>query len=137
MAIRFPAQSSTTMVSPMTRPSPSKTAETIPEREAGTSTRPIVNTDFAVFDKSGAAILGPVPINTLWSNFGGGCETNNDGDPVVKYDSIADRWVIAQPSFSTLPYLECVAVSTSGDPTGSYNRYSFSYTDFPDYPKIG
>ncbi|TLY66965.1 MAG: hypothetical protein E6K47_12410, partial [Gammaproteobacteria bacterium] len=98
-----------------------------------------VNTDFAVFDKSGAAILGPVPINTLWSNFGGGCETNNDGDPVVKYDSIADRWVIAQPSFSTLPYLECVAVSTSGDPTGSYNRYSFSYgnTDFPDYPKIG
>src|SRR6267378_4240713 len=41
------------------------------------------------------------------------------------------------PSSSTLPYLECVAVSTSGDPTGSYNRYSFSYTDFPDYPKIG
>ncbi len=99
----------------------------------------IVNTDFAVFNKSGAALFGPVPINTLWSGFGGGCETNNDGDPVVDYDNIADRWVIAQPSFSTLPYLECVAVSTSGDPTGSYNRYSFSYgnTDFPDYPKIG
>ena len=97
----------------------------------------IVNTDFAVFDKSGAALFGPVPINTLWSGFGGGCETNNDGDPVVEYDNIADRWVIAQPSFSSLPYLECVAVSTSGDPTGSYNRYSFGNTDFPDYPKIG
>src|SRR5437870_2158395 len=97
----------------------------------------IVNADFAVFDKSGAALLGPVPINTLWSGFGGDCETNNDGDPVVEYDKLADRWVIAQPSFSTLPYLECVAVSTSGDPTSTYNRYSFSYTDFPDYPNIG
>src|SRR5438105_6726735 len=97
----------------------------------------IVNTDFAVFDKSGAAIFGPVPINTLWSGFGGACESNNDGDPVVEYDKLADRWVIAQPSFSTTPYLECVAVSTTADPTGSYNRYSFSNTDFPDYPKIG
>src|SRR5437588_5845109 len=96
----------------------------------------IVNTDFAVFDKSSTALFGPVPINTLWSGFGGGCETNNDGDPVVEYDKLADRWVIAQPSFST-PYLECVAVSTTADPTGSYNRYSFSNTDFPDYPKIG
>src|SRR5207253_9975972 len=96
----------------------------------------IVNTDFAVFDKSGAAIFGPVAINTLWSGFGGACESNNDGDPVVKYDTIADRWMIAQPSFSTTPYLECVAVSTTADPTGSYNRYSFPYTNFPDYPKI-
>lgn len=27
----------------------------------------------------------------LWSGFGGGCQTNNDGDPVVVYDPIADR----------------------------------------------
>ena len=40
----------------------------------------LVNTDFAVFDKSGTAIFGPVATNTLWSGFGGGCETNNDGD---------------------------------------------------------
>src|SRR3989442_1579079 len=33
----------------------------------------------------------------------------------------------------------CVAVSTTPDPTGSYNRYSFNYgnTNFPDYPKLG
>ena len=98
----------------------------------------IVNTDFVVFNKSGTVLYGPVPVNTLWSGFGGGCQTNNDGDPVVLYDKIADRWVISQFSVSTTPYLECVAVSTSGDPTGSYNRYSFSYgnTDFPDYPKM-
>jgi hypothetical protein len=99
----------------------------------------IVNTDFAIFNKSGTVLYGPVPINTLWSGFGGGCQTNNDGDPVVLYDSISDRWVISQFSVSTTPYLQCVAVSQTGDPTGAYYRYSFNYgnTDFPDYPKMG
>ena len=35
----------------------------------------IVNTAFAVFNKSGTPIYGPVATNTLWSGFGGGCET--------------------------------------------------------------
>ena len=98
-----------------------------------------VNTDFAVFNKSGGLMYGPVTINTLWAGFGGGCQTNNDGDPVVRYDPIADRWIITQFSVTTLPYLQCVAVSTTGDPLGSYYRYSFSYgnTEFPDYPKLG
>ena len=99
-----------------------------------------VNSDFAIYNKgSGAVIYGPVPINTLWSGFGGGCQTNNDGDPVVVYDRMADRWIISQFSVSSTPYLQCVAVSQTGDPTGSYYRYSFSYgnTDFPDYPKMG
>ena len=97
----------------------------------------LVNTSFAVFDKSGTALYGPVPTNTLWSGFGGGCETNNDGDGTVAYDRIANRWIISQFSVSSTPYLQCVAVSTSGDPTGTYNRYSFQYNDFPDYPKLG
>src|SRR5207245_2121771 len=29
------------------------------------------------------------------------------------------------------------AVETSGDPSGTYYRYSFQYGNFPDYPKIG
>ena len=98
-----------------------------------------VNTDFAVFSKSnGALVFGPVPINTLWSGFGGGCQTNNDGDPTVVYDKIANRWIIAQFSVNTTPFLQCVAVSQTSDATGSYFRYSFSYgTQFPDYPKMG
>jgi hypothetical protein len=97
-----------------------------------------VNTDLAVFNKSGTVLYGPVAINTLWTGFGGGCQTNNDGDATVSYDRIADRWVIQQFSVSTTPYLDCVAVSQTPDPTGAWNRYSFSYgnTDFPDYPKL-
>jgi len=98
----------------------------------------IVNTDFAIFSKTGTALFGPVPINTLWSGFGGRCATENDGDPVVVYDRIADRWIISQFQVTVTPFQQCVAVSATPDPTGSYFRYAFSYTDgFPDYPKMG
>src|SRR5439155_3335197 len=82
-----------------------------------------VNESFAVFNKSnGGLVQGPVAGNTLWSGFGGGCETNNDGDPIVQYDKAAGRWVFTQFSVSTTPYLQCVAVSTTSDATGSYSR---------------
>jgi hypothetical protein len=99
-----------------------------------------VNESFAVFDKTtGALLAGPTPGNALWSGFGGGCQTNNDGDPIVQYDKLANRWIFTQFSVSTTPYLQCVAVSTTSDATGTYNRYSFSYgtVQFPDYPKLG
>jgi len=97
----------------------------------------IVNTSFAVFDKTGKVLFGPAATRTLWSGFGGGCQANNDGDATVVYDRQADRWIISQFSVSTTPFLQCVAVSTSGDPTGSYFRYAFQYSNFPDYPKMG
>ena len=97
-----------------------------------------VNSSFAVFNKStGAIVSGPTAGNSLWSGFGGGCQTNNDGDPVVLYDKLANRWIFSQFSVSTTPFLQCVAVSTTSDATGTYNRYSFSYSGFDDYPKMG
>ena len=99
-----------------------------------------VNAQFAVFDKvTGALVAGPTDGSTPWTGFGGGCEINNDGDPIVQYDKMANRWILTQFSILTLPYTECVAVSTTSDATGTYNRYAFSFgdTDFPDYPKLG
>jgi hypothetical protein len=97
-----------------------------------------VNTSFAIFNKTtGALIAGPTAGNALWAGFGGGCQTNNDGDPVVVYDKLAQRWVFSQFSVTTTPYLQCVAVSTTSDATGTYNRYSFQYNNFDDYPKMG
>ncbi len=98
----------------------------------------IVNSSFAIFNKTtGALVAGPSATNTLWSGFGGGCQTNNDGDGVALYDKQANRWVISQFSVTTTPYLQCVAVSTTSDATGTYNRYSFQYSNFDDYPKMG
>ncbi|MCW2916947.1 MAG: hypothetical protein JWN52_5015 [Actinomycetia bacterium] len=99
----------------------------------------IVNTAYAVFSKTGSVVYGPVNSNTLWSGFGGSCESTNDGDASVRWDSLASRWVVTQfanAASASGPYYECVAVSTSADATGSYNRYSFQFSSFPDYPKI-
>ena len=76
--------------------------------------------------------------NVVWQGFGGRCESDNDGDPIVQYDQLADRWILTQFAVSATPYTQCVAVSTGSDPTGTYNRYSYSFNrDFNDYPKLG
>src|SRR5256884_3876887 len=99
----------------------------------------IVNEGYQVFDKtSGASQLGPSGIATLWSGFGGVCQSNGSGDPVVLYDQLADRWVISQFAGVSVPTDECIAVSTSGDATGSYYRYDFHLgSNFFDYPHLG
>src|SRR5262249_16796486 len=97
----------------------------------------IVNEGYQVFDKStGGSVLGPAGISTLWTGFGGVCETSGHGDPVVLYDRLANRWVISQFAGS-VPTDECIAVSTTSDATSSYNRYGFHLgTNFFDYPKL-
>ena len=98
-----------------------------------------VNSSFAIFDKATkAATLGPADGLTLWQGFGGVCESRNDGDPVVQYDKLANRWVLSQFAVpSGGPYTQCIAVSTTSDATGTYNRYQFSYPQFNDFPKLG
>lgn len=97
-----------------------------------------VNSSFAIYNRTGTKLYGPAAINTVWQGFGGACETRNDGDPILLYDNIADRWLISQFTAAS-PYYECIAISQSGDPTGAWYRYAFqlSTTDFPDYPKFG
>ncbi len=106
----------------------------------------IVNEGYQVFDKAtGNSVLGPASIRSVWAGFGGVCETSGSGDPVVLYDKIANRWVITQFAVSTgtsVPNRECIAVSTTSDATGTYNRYDFDLrplggSNFYDYPKLG
>src|SRR5262249_26045566 len=98
-----------------------------------------VNESFAVFDKATGSILyGPAAGNTLWFGFGGKCETNNDGDPIVQYDKAANRWVMTQFAVTgSGGFFQCVAISQTSDATGAYYRYAFSYSNFNDYPKLG
>ena len=105
----------------------------------------MTNLTFAVYDKSGNRLLGPVDTGTLWSNFAVPDCTDPSGDPVVMYDQFTDRWILSQFTTSglddaTKPFWNCVAVSTTSDPTGSYYRYAFptaNFQFFPDYPKYG
>ena len=105
-----------------------------------------VNLSFAVYTKTGVKVYpsgsGYAAGNTLWQGFGGACETANDGDPITLYDRQAGRWLMAQfalPNYPSGPYYECIAVSQTGDPTGSWYRYVWQSPSnkVNDYPKFG
>src|SRR5436190_2038616 len=101
----------------------------------------MVNSSFAIYSKTGTRLTGPTHINALWAGLPGPCKDDNDGDPIVVYDHLADRWVLSQFAVNggNGPYDECIAVSTTSDPTGSYYVYDFHLSDtvFHDYPKLG
>ena len=102
----------------------------------------IVNVGFQIWNKSGVSLYGPADNNTLWAGFGGPCQTSNDGDPIVLYDQLANRWLLTQfalPNFPAGPSYQCIAVSQTGDPTGIYYRYAYttSQTLIEDYPHLG
>jgi Cep192 domain 4/Abnormal spindle-like microcephaly-assoc'd, ASPM-SPD-2-Hydin len=96
-----------------------------------------INLFYAVYDKAGHRTFGPFPGNNFWTGFGGGCQSDNNGDPTIRFDAAAQRWVVSQFDLG-FGFGQCVAVSTTSDATGSYNRYRFpSFNgDFPDYPKL-
>ncbi len=101
-----------------------------------------VNVRFQIWNKTGTSLLGPLNLGTIWSGFPGPWSTSlNDGDPIVLYDEAADRWFIAQfslPNYPNGPSYIIIAISQTGDPTGAWHRYGFTYsTGIPDYPKFG
>lgn len=101
-----------------------------------------VNSMIQIYSKTGVSKYGPVPTSTLWNNFPGNWDGHNDGDALVMYDELADRWIISQFAVDCGTYpnyteYELVAVSQTSDPQGAYYRYAFQFDYMPDYPKMG
>lgn len=102
---------------------------------------------FRVFNKTGTALTATARISTLFTGLPATnkCRLRDNGDVVVNYDPLADRWLVSQFAIqddggdSTAPFYQCIAVSTSGDPTGSWFAYAFRgpNSNFPDYPHWG
>ena len=70
----------------------------------------IVNSRMAVFTKkgrlfatTGRVLYGAVETRNVFKDFGGPCEARNNGDAVVRYDQLANRWLIVMPIFSRVP----------------------------------
>jgi hypothetical protein len=143
----------------------------------------IVNSQLAIFTRTGTLVYGPTSTNTIFAAVGGVCEERPNSDAVVRYDQIAKRWLVVMSIFRRtvfdtdrsktgqpakpgepapasvgkpgppppLPlapqrgqqppqpregtYAICYAVSTGTDPLGTYNRYVFERSLFPDYPR--
>ena len=99
----------------------------------------MINLAFAIWDKAGNKLYGPVDNSTLWQGFVGPWTGTNDGDPIVLYDEEADRWMASQFAINTSngTYWQLIAVSETGDPLGAYFQYAFEFPGFNDYPKMG
>src|SRR4029077_7361247 len=78
-----------------------------------------LNVAFRVFDKSGNPLTPVTTFNSFFAPLGDGtpCGANeNQGDPFVFYDHLADRWVVSDFAFTrtdlshTLFY-ECIGIS--------------------------
>jgi hypothetical protein len=102
-----------------------------------------VNTSIGIYTKTTGARVAAFTFDTFFNGTGTPCDNSNQGDPIVLYDPIADRWLITDFAWSNLmsgPYYECLAISQTGDPvTGGWYQYGFvanaNYLD--DYPKLG
>jgi PKD repeat protein len=101
----------------------------------------MINSLTTIFDKNGSIVSGPFASNAIWQGIGNNCEAYNQGDPIVLYDEQNDRWLASQFAFpdNLSSFSQCVAISQTGDPTGAWNRYEFSFDGFGfnDYPKHG
>lgn len=113
-----------------------------------------VNSSYAIYSKTGTR-LAAFTEDQLWSGVGTTpCNGNSQGDPIVLYDPIGDRWFLTHFAFlesggnPASPFYECIAVSKTGDPvTGGWWLYALRMdpggTGRPpvgtmnDYPKFG
>lgn len=99
----------------------------------------MINLSFAIWDKEGNQLYGPVANSTLWNGFIGPWTGTNDGDPIVLFDEEANRWMASQFAINTSngTYWELIAISETSDPLGSWYQYAFQFPAFNDYPKFG
>jgi hypothetical protein len=82
----------------------------------------LVNTKMAVFtkkgkrfDTTGKVLYGPVNTGNVFKDFGEFGNLNS-GDAVVRYDQLADRWLIVMPIFRRLPFKKNDPPGKSGGP---------------------
>ncbi|HET6863040.1 MAG TPA: hypothetical protein VFH91_08325, partial [Pyrinomonadaceae bacterium] len=100
----------------------------------------MVNSSFRIYDRAGNPLIPLTSIGTLFSSIPGPCANNIDGDPIVMYDQLADRWILSEFCTVANPNNhQLIAVSKTGDPTGQYYLYDFMMPNnkFNDYPKFG
>jgi len=105
-----------------------------------------VNLRMTVLNKTNGGLVlggsGYVNGNQVWSGLAPTaiCRTQNNGDPVVQYDRLANRWVLSQFAFNSTNTQNalCFAISQTNDATGAYNLYEYDFPNvLPDYPKLG
>jgi hypothetical protein len=98
-----------------------------------------VNSLTRVYDKNGNALTPPFKLSSIFAPLGTPCAMRDDGDPIVLYDALADRWMLSQYCNNAPPFRQMIAVSKTSDPTGAYFIYEFVMPNIKlnDYSKFG
>lgn len=104
-----------------------------------------VNSQLAVYDKAGTPQLpapGFVQGNQIWQGMPAGslCKQFNQGDPIVQFDRVNQRWILSQFAFNGTftNNAQCIAVSQTSNAMGAYNLYEYNFgLELPDYGKMG
>jgi len=114
-----------------------------------------INVSYQIWDKNGTSLAGPTAFTTLFNSgtpTGTPCDNGFTSDPIVLYDSQADRFILtilafagfqpppAPPRTPIPPFYECIAVSKTSDPVnGGWHKYVLEAhpTDLNDFPKLG
>lgn len=99
----------------------------------------MTNMGMRVYDKAGTPLSAQFRMSQLIPGIANA--TDDDGDPIVVYDQLADRWILSQFNLrvtNNSTHMH-VAISTTGDPAGTYFAYDFLLTaNRPgDYPHMG
>ncbi len=90
---------------------------------------------FAIWDKQGVPIVPVTALSSLWDGGTSAC-ADGDGDPIVQYDHLADRWLMSELDISGNTF--CIYVSRGPNPvTDGWYAYDYSAPSLPDYPKYG
>ncbi len=114
-----------------------------------------VNTAVAIYNKTGT-LLASFTEDNLWSGVAGSlCNGSSQGDPIVTYDRLADRFVLSWFAFGSdisgnpiSPFYQCIAASKTNDPVaGGWWLYTIRMdpggpglppqNDLNDYDKFG
>jgi len=84
----------------------------------------------SVYAKASGALVESFTMSALGGPAGG-------GDPIVLYDALADRWLLAE--FADTGNTMIVHISKTGTPNSdaaNWYTYTFAMPEFPDYPKF-
>jgi len=109
---------------------------------------------FAVFDRGGGTVMGPITIQGFWTALGvaAGQPASRPFDPKVVYDQYVDRWIAVTDGNpdardGTINSWLLVGISQTNTPTGPWNLYRIKADildgavdhrrDWCDYPGIG
>ncbi len=98
-----------------------------------------VNTLTRIYDKNGNPLTPPFNLSDIFAPLNTPCSLRNDGEAVVLYDALADRWLLSQYCSAFPPFRQMIAVSQTGDPLGAYYLYEFVMPNvrLNDYAKFG